>query len=190
MPMPRYNSERSRLPDPTPGHGPTGDLPPLVRGVVACMGSMLAPRWRSALFRRSSNHASHPRCPSPELAGTFAPWSWSSHSQGRWGPHPFVMAHAPERRDGVLTALTLWQPLELGSARLTCPTGRTGAGERLYASEDFSLVPSRRTLDLSLAHRRPLGTGEFMVAVGRTGNPGHSTARAEHRAGIAWRKRF
>ena len=90
------------------------------------------------------------------------------------------------------TALTLSQPprAESGTARLTYPVGRTRAGQRLYGSRTFSLVPSRRTLTARVTHQRMLGAGEFLVSFQRSENPGHTDAAPSYGAGVAWRLHY
>ena len=90
------------------------------------------------------------------------------------------------------TVLAFSQPprAETGTARLTYPVGRTRAGQRVYDSRSFSIVPSRRTLTARVTHQRVLGAGELLVSFQRSENPGHTDAAPSYGTGVAWRFRF
>ena len=90
------------------------------------------------------------------------------------------------------TVLAFSQPprAETGTARLIYPVGRTRAGQRVYESRSFSIVPSRRTLTARVTHQRVLGAGDLLVSFQRSENPGHTDAAPSYGTGVAWRFRF
>lgn len=77
--------------------------------------------------------------------------------------------------------LSVSQPLrvESGSARLRLPVGRTRAGKRLYAYEQYSLHPSGRQLDVSISWDQPLVIGTLLLEAVHAREPGHIRGRSD-----------
>ena len=112
---------------------------------------------------------------------------------GIYSQHSASLAYTPDESHGPITRLTAKQPLraESGSIVVRRPISRTRRGEWVIEDLRLPAEPDARSVELSLAHERPLGqTGRMAFEVGHAVDAGHVRGASDHWLGTRLQIQF